>query len=221
MNNLSSAQICNLALARVGVSMFINDIAENTNENNVCQRFYGTVLDRCLSDLPWNFATRYADLQDIGSPPSQWLYRYAYPSDCLAARKLILKTNTAVLTTNLFVSDPYLRTDLTLANQTDKIPFQIIEDESGGGLAIVTDAETPILIYTARIETTLLWSPKFVNAFAWLLASEIAPALSANPKYAESAGKAYEAAILNAGSANMNEGLEDNPATSEFVSIRS
>lgn len=221
MNTLTPTQICNMALARVGVSMFINSLAENSNEAFVCNRFYDSCLDRCLSDLPWNFATRYAELQDIDTPPAGWLYRYNYPYDCLSARKIILnQSNQNAL---LYISDPYLQSDVSLNQnlQNDRIPFQIIEDETAGGLAIVCNVETPILIYTARITTATLWSPKFVNTLAWLLAAEIAPALSSNPKYAEAAGKAYEAAILNAGSANLNEGLESTSSTSEFVSIRS
>ena len=96
----------------------------------------------------------------------------------------------------------------------------MVENEINGGMAIACNLLTPILKYTAQITTLPLWSAKFINALAWLLVTEIAAPLSANPKYAEAAGKAYEAAILSAGAQNMNEGVEREAPTSEFLTAR-
>lgn len=194
----SQVQICNLALMRVGVSLTISSLDEGSAESRVLSAAYTPTLERVLTDKPWPFATRFANLEDVGSPPTGWAYRYRYPNDCIGLRRLMLS-----------VDD--LRTDY---------PYQIVEDAEANALAICTNLEVPIAEYTARITQTSLFTPQFVNALAWALAAEIAIPLSANIKLGVSAGEQYSMALDDAFAGAMNEQVASVPRETEWVAVR-
>jgi hypothetical protein len=193
----TAVEICNMAIGRLGISQFIASLeTEQSNEARVCRVFFDNTRDRVLQEMPWNFATRFATLQDIGTPPDGWTYRYRYPNDCLQARKVAR--------------------DITVQG----VPFSVIEDETGGGLAICTNQGNAVLVYTARITNTNLYSMLFVDVLAWALAAEIAAPLSAVPKMATAAGEAYMGSMLRAAARNMNEGQEAPEPETEFLTSR-
>ena len=223
MNTSTQVSIYNMALAAVGVSRFVQGVDEGSNEANVLNVFWEAARDQCLEEFPWGFAMRYAELALISKKVQGWLHCYKYPSDCLQTR-LIMPTIPMTADPTLF-SLGYLSSGIpfdywSLFRSYKHIPFTVIEDETGGGLAIATSIETPTLVYTARIMTIPLWSPSFVNALSWLLASKIAAPLSASPEYATIAGQAYEAAILKAGANSLNEGKEKPQPESELILAR-
>jgi len=87
--SISEVMICNMALARCGVTLFIESVGEASQQASVCNLFYAPVRDRVLQAWPWQFARTYVRLQELGSPPSCWHYRYHYPADCLKVRRLV------------------------------------------------------------------------------------------------------------------------------------
>lgn len=208
--------ICNMALGNAGVSRFIMDINEKSNEAIICNKYLDSVRDICLSDFPWNFAMRYHLLQLQAAPPvTQFLNRYAYPNDCVVAR-FLSPQNTATTPPPGYNYAPGI-----IEMLCDKIPFEVVEDEANGGLAIETDLQNAVLAYTARITTVALWSAKFIDAFTWLLTTKIAPALSSDgASYVKAAGDAYAMAILSAGASNLNESGQSGPRESEFLTAR-
>lgn len=184
----SEVSICNMAIGKIGVSMFIADLwAERSNEARTCRVFYGAARDRTLAESPWGFATRIADLQSIGSPPSGWLYRYRYPNDCLKARAVVIAG---------------------MSVDGEGLPFRVVEDEANGGKAILTNYPSAVLVYTARITNTKMFSALFDDAFSWALAADIASPLSAAPGMAESARQAYISALGVASAGTLNEGKQ-------------
>ena len=211
----AKVDICNMAIGRLGISQFIGDIdAERSNEANTCRIFYDNARDRALQAMPWNFAKRFSDLQDIGNPPPGWGYRFRYPNDCLKARQVIPADLAG--STNQFLYPG----DITILTGTD-VPFEVIEDEASGGLAIVTNLSPVTLVYTARILNTTLYSQGFIDCLAWTLATDLAAPLSAAPNMAQAAGQAYKNCLLEAGAINLNERKNDEPPVSEFISSRS
>lgn len=191
--------ICNMALGKIGVSMFIADFVERSNEARTCRVFYDAARDRTLEESPWGFATRIADLQSIGSPPSGWLYRYRYPNDCLKARSVVIA--------GMSVEDP-------------GVPFRVVEDEASGGKAILTNYPTAILVYTARITNTKMFSALFDDAFSWALAADIASPLSAAPGMAQTARQAYALALNVASAGTLNEGKQEQSQECQYLSVR-
>lgn len=200
--SVSTIDICNLALGRVGCSQFISSINEASNEARCCKRFYAMTRDRVLSAAPWGFAACYVDLQDIGTPPAEWAYRYRYPLDCLRLRD-VLPPESAETTT---VSRP--------------LEYAVIEDATFGALAICCDLSPVRALYTRRIENESLFSPQFCHAFAWALAAEIATPLTANVGHAATAASAYQSALTTAIADSLNEMREPQPPLSDFILAR-
>lgn len=206
----SEVDICNQALTAVGVSQFIQSLNENSLQAVVLRQFYHQTRDQVLEEFPWNFADSYVQLQDIGSPPTGWGYRYRYPSDCVNAREIHLpyaSGPSGIVWTHPDKASPCSR-------------FAVVEDEQSGGKAIITNLAGAALHYTKRIINPALYSAKFVDAFAYLLASKVAAPLSAKPEYAQTALQAYQQAILAAGASNMNEGNALRERESEFLEAR-
>lgn len=195
----SEVKICNMALGRVGVSIFIAALTESSQAATVCNQFYEPCRDRALVDGQFNFATSRAVLADLGTPPTNWEYRYALPSDCIDAQKIVLPGSRNPLAKN-------------------RIPFELAEED--GARVLYTDQAEAELVYTKRITNPNLFTPQFESALAWLLASEIAMPLSAQPSLMSNALKMYLREIAAAQAASLNESQEDAEPESEFITGR-
>jgi len=197
---MDTVSICNQALGKIGISQFIANLeTEQSNEARVCRVYYEAARDRVLQAMPWNFAKRTVELQDIGTPPAGWLFRYRYPNDCLFARK-VLETGATEDSTGQ--------------------PFTIAEDEANGGLALCANTYPASLIYTARITNTLLFSQMFIDALSWALAIDLAAPLSAQPNMAQSASQAYVATLAQAAARHLNEDQPQDLYVSELMAVR-
>lgn len=203
--------LCNIALANIGISQFIGNIDEQSNEARTCRVFYDQSLNRTLEEFPWSFTRSYADLQDIGSPPSKWLYRYRYPTNCLFVRAVTPRTAQVQFT------DYYDPFSLEYINRQD---FEIIEDQAGGGLAICSNIPEAMITFSMRITSFPLFSALFIDAFGWSLSKDIASPLSAQPSMAEKANQAYTGALLKAAARSMNEDKNTVAPESEYITAR-
>jgi hypothetical protein len=86
----SEVEIYNLALGHVGNSTVIVDADEQSNEANLCRRFYATARDIVLRKYPWSFCTSVFTLGLIEEDPTEeWAYSYKYPANALLIRKLL------------------------------------------------------------------------------------------------------------------------------------
>lgn len=207
--------ICNMALGYLGISQTIADLQrEQSNEARNCRIFFDSTRELVLEEAPWPFAERTAALQDIGSPPPGWAFRYRYPNDCVNAREIIVDGLTFSALTDIGGRTviPQFR--------LPAIPFKVVEDEAGGGRAIVTNQQSASLVYTARITNPNVYPMSFIDAFALCLAAKIGGPLAAAPGMAEKAGDAYTKALLKAASRTMNEGVEQEERESEFTAAR-
>lgn len=195
----SEVNICNMALGRVGVSVFIDALTEASQAATVCNQFYASCRDRALVDGEWDFARSRSTLADLGSPPANWSYRYALPSDFLSAGHLVV---------------PGSRNPTAAS----RIPFALGEED--GARVLYTDQAQAELVYTKRITNPNLFSPLFESAVAWLLASEIAMPLAAVPSLANNALGMYARALSAAQALSLNQGQEDAEPDSEFITGR-
>ncbi len=153
----SEVDICNLALAHLGDRATIASIdpPEGSTQAEHCARFYPIARDTLLEMHAWRFATRRATLADISlvaEVPSGWTYAYALPSGCLRV---------------ISVLPPEAQSD----DETQDFEAEV---GSNGQGAIYTDQEDAVARYIARVTDTTKFSPLFVDALAWLLASHLA-----------------------------------------------
>lgn len=159
---MDTVTIFNLALSSCGISAAVALPLEKSVEAEVCRTWFPVVRDHILRSAPWPstkafrrlgvLAERNFDNQWVSTDPDP-IYRFAYgvPNDMLAPRYL---TN-------------YERFELGVYE--------------GNKLALMTNAEDAILIYTKRQENPTLWDTNLQLAIAYGLGSFIAQPLTGKP----------------------------------------
>ena len=149
---LSSVQIGNFALAKVGADSTIESLTEDSTEAKNVNLWFAFAREETLAAFNWSFARKRLALATHGEDaPTGWTYRYIYPSDCIKLRVL----------------------ENPLGDTADPVPFEV-ETDSDGNKCIVTDLEDAVAVYTFNATNPILYSKYFVETFATLLASHIA-----------------------------------------------
>lgn len=150
----SEVDICNLALARLGDNATVASIdpPEGSAQAEHCARFYPVARDSLLEMHAWKFATRRVLLAELDTETWNWSHAYAEPTGVL---KLL-----AVLPPSA-------------SNDDDTQEYEAETDSSGTSI-ILTNQASASLRYVANVTDTTVFSPLFVDALAWLLASYLA-----------------------------------------------
>lgn len=169
----SVIDICNLALARLGDTATVAslDPPEGSAQAEHCARFYPIARDSLLEMHSWSFATKRATLSALSQDTFNWSYGYAKPSDALRVLAVL----------------PYLA-----SSQEESEKFEIEVDENGAPM-ILTDCADATLRYTFYLTDTARFSPLFVDALSWLLASHLAGPLIKGDTGAAAAKACYNA----------------------------
>lgn len=184
----SEVDICNLALARLGDNATVASIdpPEGSAQAEHCARFYPVARDSLLEMHAWKFATRRVLLAQLTTDTWNWTYAYAEPTGVL---KLL-----AVL-------------PASAASDADTQEYEA-ETDGNGARIILTDQEGASLRYVAHVTDTTVFSPLFVDALAWLLASYLAgPVLKgdAGAAMAKACLQSFMLALSNAKVSDANQ----------------
>lgn len=195
----SDAEICNLALARIGQRGRIQVLTEGSAESLACSLIYENARDELLRAYPWKFASKYDELALIKLDPNEvWGFSYRYPSDCWNAR---------------FILNPADR-----ANK-DPFPFEIATDVTGR--LIYCDIEQAVLVYTQKITNPTIFDPLFVSALAWYVASQLALTWTEDERIRRDTVLLYQTAIGVAAGVAFNEGMPDRNQAGDIQRSRS
>lgn len=214
----SEVQICNLALSHLGDRGQITLLTENSREAFHCNFVYETARDALLRAYAWRFATKYQALADLGSPPSPWLYRYAYPQDCLKARALVNPAAAVAATPGtVFFSE---RSTYYPGEMNEPVPFEIAAGDNLESRVILTDLETATLEYTAAVTNPAAFPPDFTLTLSWFVAMEVAIPLSGNQKLYQQAAAGFQAALLRASAQDAGEGYRSRSHTPDWLAAR-
>ncbi len=196
----SDVDICNLALLRLGTRSSIASLSEGSTEANACAMAYPIIRDDVLCQHPWGFATRRNALAELGKAPLPWWHRYAYPTDCLKARTILRAPGDRML-----------------------VRFEVSgdQDESGNPMRVIlTNRGGAVLIYTAAITTAALFDAPFIEALAWMMAAELAIALTGDKGIAQACAQTGAAALANAKARDANESPEIHEHLPDWVAAR-
>lgn len=193
--------VCNMALMRIGHEDTVDDITtDKTSAAIACNTFYAQCRDTVLRAHNWGFAKCQLALSLLDvTAPTNWAYAYAYPSDCLMLRSIVL---------------PGQR----YATPEDSIPYEI--GNIGGVKVILCDQRAAEAVYTVRVDDLNLWDPLAISALAYMIASEVAMPLSAKPDLATAARQGYASAMLAAAGADSNEMCQSPQPDCEFIRAR-
>ena len=195
----SQIAISNQALAHIGVTTSIASLTESSKEARICALFFEPVRDTLLEAFDWGFARKRVALALSTAEVTNWEFAYAYPSDCVAARRLALAGQ----------RNP--RAD-------QRLPFELASD--GAVRLLLADQEDAELVYTARITDANLFSPGFVELMGYALAAKIAMPMAVSTSIANMARQAAADAFNAAVARDLNQGQEDQPVACEFLTVR-
>ncbi len=181
----SKAQIFNITLNILGVSMPLENANSADNRAILLNNYYELARDYVLKDFDWNFASTFKELALCENPISQYQYKYCYnyPNDCICARDIFQK--------NTYVIDKYSISSL-----------------SNGQKVILCNTENAILRYTRRVEKEIFFSCEFTMALSYYLASLTANVLVGSIQKGEIAYEKYNQLIKRAKVLNAQEGIE-------------
>lgn len=195
----SQVQIYNLALGNIGVSETVASITERSKSAIVCTQYWELARDTVLADFDWPFATQYATLALLAGTPTEWLYAYQYPTDCLRAIGLATPGN---------------------RNPVEGLRPKYHMAYGASGTILLTDQPNAILQYVTRIDDESRFPPLFVEALSWKLAAMIAMPLTATRTVTETASQMYEGTKQIAWAAALNESRTGDDYPSEFITVR-
>lgn len=191
--------ISNMALSHIG-DKAITSLGDGSSEADECSLWYEFARAEVLEHHDWAFARKRAALVAHADAADgiDWAYRYTYPSDCLAFRRLV---------------NPYGYTG-------DAIPFEIEMSDDDSEKTILCNLSTANGVYTFDNGTESMFSPAFVNAFSLKLAEKIAFALTGDRDAEVLMAQRYLAALPVATSTNAREGRAQGPREAESIRAR-
>ncbi len=150
---VSKVDIGNLALSHLGDTANVSDFEEQSANSDHLKMWYAIALNSMLEMHAWKFAQRRQLLAELASPPEHgaWGFVYQAPADALKIHAVLMQEG----------------------GDQDSQPF-ITESDSQGNTLVFTNIQPAIARYTALIDDTTKFSPLFVDALSWLLASYLA-----------------------------------------------
>ncbi len=196
----TEAEICNVALSRVGNRQYIDSLIEDTAEAQVCAMLYPGARDTMLASYPWPWAQRRLTLAAlVGVTRAGWDYAFALPADLVTARAISTETRNPLA--------------------DSRVPYSIESDSTVGRILLV-DEEAPELVYTSKITSVALWPALFADAVQWRLAMELALAWPDKASLAALMGQQAERAMARAIASEMRQSQDDVALDAEAIRAR-
>lgn len=196
----SKAQIFNIALNILGVSVPIEKADNTDNRYILLNNYYDLARDYVLKDFDWNFASTFKDLSLIEYDDSlcnfsNYKFCYAYPNSCICAR-------------DLFVKGSYV---------LNKFCVHCLETNEK---VILTDAPEAVLRFTRRISNEGYFSVEFSMALAYYLASLTSNVIVGSIQKGELAYQKYGQLIRHAKVLNAQEGADNIYSDKTYLDTR-
>ena len=182
----SKAQIYNITLNILGVSMPIENTNSSDNRAILLNNYYELARDYVLKDFDWNFASAFKSLTlcEEEIQESGYEYCYDYPNDCICAR-------------DVFNKNDYVLQKFSIHSFLD------------GQKVILTNTQEAILRYTRRVEKEVFYSPEFKMALSYYLASLTSCVITGSLQKGELAYEKYKQILKHAKVINASEGGEN------------
>lgn len=219
----TEAQLCNVALARVGQRQLIDSLTEDTAGAKLCAAAYPNARDVVLAGHPWPFCTRPAFLAELAETRPGHAHVYALPADCLEPQYLFSGVRpgqtTATLSNCAWL--PWVSACFGAGVGLGMpVEFAIEAKADGSGSVLVTDQEDAQLIYTAAVTQVPAFPALVADAIAWRLAQDLALSLAVKPQLAFAVDQKADAALRKAQAQAANAQQADPRPVSKFISAR-
>jgi hypothetical protein len=194
---MNTIDLCNAALAMVGVDRGIESLEDDEPAARYCSRLYPQIRASLLRDHPWRWALRRAALATLTDTLTGWEYVYAYPSDCA---KLL----------NVEDSDP---------DKAIQYPFEI-RALAGGTVAIACDVYQAYARYSRDVVDANLFDASFAEALSAKLAARLAISLTGDRQLAGGLMQEADQLLVRAKVLDAGEGFAAANVGSSFIEAR-
>lgn len=208
----TSVDICNLALGRARATK-IGALDEGSPTANTCNEIYEPTRDHLLTLYSWRFAKTTRALSQKSESPTEWLYSYDYPNDCLRVHYIVPREQIRANDANVIVPTPYF--------DYGPDPYEVATGDDGSR-RIWTDREEAHISYTKAVDDVRLFDPLFVQALAWLLVVDIAieHGGDAGQRYVDRAEKKFKEVIAQAVAHSENESEDGRQRLPRSIQVR-
>jgi len=222
-------QIANLSLSRIGTRSSIADLTEDSPEARGFNTVYEQCRDETLEAVDWGFPRARRYLADLGTPPVDWQYRYAYPGDCLKIRGLFQPLAQSSSDDSLVVgplaglaavSAP---SSLAAGNGTPPVPYEVAIDldSQGNDLRVIyCDQPQALAYFTKRVTNTALFPAGFVSALSWACGAQLAIPLTGSTALMQACLAQWRLMLNEAASADANEGIHLQAVLPDWITDR-
>lgn len=185
---MTQLDVGNLALTHLGMLVLTQaQLTANTDPRAVAiNTFWAPCRDEVLAEFPWSFGTTTSVISELTDlTDSEWDHIYTYPTSATSAVFTVFNDGTAT--------------------EKDEQDFEVKYIASKAAKFIHTNLSDAIAEYTYGITDPASWSPKFVMAFSYNLASRMAVALTGNGQLAITMGQLYTSVLGEAKRINSTE----------------
>ena len=187
----SAVDICNMALARIGVRRFISALTDPSDNAAACKQLVPMCRDRGVASFPFPFAEKRATLALLPTTRDGYAYMYQAPADMLVARYIWAG-----------IRNPY---------PDQKIPFTLEASDDNTSTVLLTDQPNAELVYTSQVPATNSCPPLVADAIAWALAVELSMALRVDAAVRRDAENKAKESLMLAGAVGLSEFHEAEP----------
>lgn len=195
-------EICNQALAQIGITERISSLDEEGEVPENCALFYDTTRRSTLALGNWKFARRQTPLNIAANRSNEsWEFCYSYPNNCINFWGIV---------------NPLTRRP----SVNNAIPWDVYEDEQNSSKLIVTDYPNAVGEFTFDATKIIMWHHSAREALYWTLAARLAGPLKANAALARNAALMAQQWTNTALAHVLAEQQKDPQPQSELVTVR-
>lgn len=211
----SVISICNMALGHIGRSTTpILALTDPSVEARTCNLWYDIARQELLEAYAWSFGRQRVTLAlHSDPPPIEWSQRYQQPANILSMRGLwnplanqqtggISAGANGALFSQGFWNGYY-------GDLSNAVPFERELSLDGSVVTILTNLASAIGVFTFDQQSVSLFSPGFINALAYRLASKMAYPISGKLPLAQELMKESERVASVAAGLDANQDVAE------------
>lgn len=199
VNAVTNIVICNMALGYIAKTRIFS-LEDKSEEARLCKLYYDHLRKMLLRNYTWGFARRVARLAQLAKEVAGYEYVYAYPSECLAVRRIFNKEGASV-------------------REYEKEKYDIFVLDNGV-VAIACDVEDAFIEYTHDVVDADTFSVDFVEALSRIIAYNIAQTLTGSQSLAQEQYQLFQAMIATAKLTNANEREGKPHFPEDYINVR-
>ena len=212
----SEVDICNTALGHIGKDDQVSSISppDGSTAAGYCARFYPIARREMLEIMKPEFAQKRRSLVEVTNPSQTWGYAYQYPSDCMKPVRILTAGQFATV---FNAPEAYPGGVTALWNEEATAHFK------REGQMLLAHEPDAVLLYVTDIVNPNIFTPTFVSALGFLLASYLSGPIIRGAEGAKSSQSYRQLALQMAGSSaasQANSSYEGNQHTPSSVAAR-